>query len=60
MACAVLWRGSLLKEEERDMSNITEVAKKFFEACETGKGWEECKAYLHAQCELLGTSRATG
>jgi len=24
---------------------ITETARKFFDACETGKGWEECKAY---------------
>ncbi len=29
-----------------DNSIITpEIAKKFFEACETGKGWEGCKAY---------------
>jgi predicted ester cyclase len=27
------------------MTSITEIAKKFFEACETGKGWEGCKAY---------------
>jgi predicted ester cyclase len=26
---------------------ITEVAKLFFEACETGKGWEGCSAYCH-------------
>ncbi|MGE0698889.1 MAG: nuclear transport factor 2 family protein [Hyphomicrobiaceae bacterium] len=25
--------------------SITETARKFFEACETGKGWEGCKAY---------------
>ena len=25
------------------MSSITEVANKFFEACDTGKGWEGCK-----------------
>jgi hypothetical protein len=29
------------------MSNITAVAKQFFEACETGKGWEGCQAYAH-------------
>jgi len=29
------------------MSNAIEVARQFFEACETGKGWEECKAYCH-------------
>src|SRR3954471_7328424 len=27
------------------MTPMTERAKKFFEACETGKGWEGCKAY---------------
>jgi len=27
------------------MANITTVAKEFFEACETGKGWQACRAY---------------
>ena len=27
------------------MTSITGIAEKFFEACETGKGWEGCKAY---------------
>lgn len=27
------------------MESITEVAQKFFAACEAGKGWEGCKAY---------------
>jgi predicted ester cyclase len=27
------------------MSSITEIADKFFVACETGKGWDGCKAY---------------
>lgn len=27
------------------MTPITETASSFFEACETGKGWEECKRY---------------
>jgi len=27
------------------MSVILDSAKKFFEACETGKGWDGCKAY---------------
>ena len=30
------------------MSRILEQAKSFFEACETGKGWEGCQAYCHA------------
>jgi steroid delta-isomerase-like uncharacterized protein len=28
-------------------TDITQVARDFFEACETGKGWEVCKAYCH-------------
>ena len=41
------------------MSNITAVAKQFFAACETGKGWEVCRAYctpdatFSAQAEAL-------
>jgi predicted ester cyclase len=27
------------------MADITDIAQKFFEACETGRGWEGCKAY---------------
>ena len=27
------------------MAAITGIAEAFFEACETGKGWEGCKAY---------------
>ena len=27
------------------MSSIRETAEKFFDACETGKGWEGCQAY---------------
>jgi len=27
------------------MADITAIAKAFFEACETGKGWAGCKAY---------------
>jgi predicted ester cyclase len=30
---------------EKTMTSITEIAKQFFEACETGKGWEGCQAY---------------
>lgn len=29
------------------MSEILGQAKLFFEACETGQGWEGCKAYCH-------------
>jgi ketosteroid isomerase-like protein len=27
------------------MSNMTETARAFFDACETGKGWDGCQAY---------------
>ena len=27
--------------------SITESARKFFEACETGRGWAECAQYCH-------------
>ena len=29
------------------MSNNLDLAMKFFDACETGKGWETCKSYCH-------------
>jgi len=30
------------------MPSMTEIAKEFFAACETGKGWETCRAYCTA------------
>ncbi len=30
------------------MESITAIAGKFFEACETGKGWQGCKEYCKA------------
>ena len=30
------------------MSSITAIARTFFEACETGKGWEGCSEYCTA------------
>jgi hypothetical protein len=38
------------------MSAITGVAKQFFEACETGKGWEVCKAYCTADASFVAQS----
>ena len=29
------------------MSTIKDTAAQFFEACETGKGWQGCEAYCH-------------
>jgi predicted ester cyclase len=31
-----------------EMSSIRETAEQFFDACETGKGWDGCQAYCHA------------
>lgn len=30
------------------MSNITGPARQFFDACETGQGWEACQPFCHA------------
>jgi len=46
------------------MATITEIAHKFFVACETGKGWDACKAYciadatFAAQAEPLADVRS--
>ena len=46
------------------MATITEIAHKFFVACETGKGWDVCKAYciadatFAAQAEPLADVRS--
>lgn len=29
------------------MSSIKQVAEQFFDACETGKGWDVCQKYCH-------------
>ena len=34
------------------MSQIANTAKLFFEACEAGLGWEECKAYCAADASF--------
>ncbi|HYF60770.1 MAG TPA: nuclear transport factor 2 family protein [Burkholderiaceae bacterium] len=31
------------------MSTMKETAERFFDACETGKGWEACKAYCEPE-----------
>ena len=35
------------------MASITATAKEFFDACETGKGWEGCKTYCTADATFL-------
>ncbi|MFT5290836.1 MAG: putative ester cyclase [Candidatus Paceibacteria bacterium] len=49
------------------MTKMKETAKLFFEACETGSGWEECRQYCHegatfsAQADVLaGVSTLEG
>ena len=40
------------------MSNISSQAKLFFEACETGKGWEGCKSYCHPNASFSSQTGA--
>jgi len=40
------------------MSNISEQAKLFFEACETGKGWEVCKSFCHPNATFSAQTAA--
>ncbi|MDM8555884.1 hypothetical protein QUF75_14220 [Desulfococcaceae bacterium HSG7] len=37
------------------MSANFESEKQFFDACETGKGWDACKAFCHsdATCDIF-------
>ncbi len=38
------------------MSAMLDKARSFFEACETGKGWEACKPYCHADATFSAQS----
>ena len=40
------------------MSSIKEEAEQFFDACETGKGWETCRQYCHPQATFLAQADA--
>ena len=40
------------------MSNISSQAMLFFEACETGKGWEGCKSYCHPNASFSSQTGA--
>jgi len=40
------------------MSNISNQAKLFFEACETGKGWAGCKSYCHPKASFSSQTTA--
>ena len=40
------------------MSSIKQTAERFFEACETGKGWEGCKSYCHPHATFSAQASA--
>ena len=40
------------------MSNNLSQARLFFEACETGKGWDGCKAYCHPDATFSAQASA--
>jgi len=40
------------------MSAILDKAKLFFEACETGKGWDECREYCHPDATFSAQASA--
>ena len=40
------------------MSNITDIAELFFDACETGKGWEGCSTHCHADASFSAQADA--
>ena len=40
------------------MSIILEPAKQFFEACETGKGWDACKAFCNPDATFSSQTNA--
>ena len=40
------------------MSLIREKAEQFFDACETGKGWETCQKYCHPQATFSAQADA--
>ena len=40
------------------MSDILNKGREFFEACETGKGWEGCSAYCHSDATFSAQAGA--
>jgi steroid delta-isomerase-like uncharacterized protein len=41
-----------------EMSAIRETAKQFFDACETGQGWEACRPYCQADASFSSQTGA--
>ena len=42
------------------MSDMSSVAREFFEACETGKGWEACSTFCHPDATFSAQADALG
>ena len=42
------------------MSSLLESAQRFFDACETGKGWEACQEYCHPNATFSAQAGALG
>lgn len=40
------------------MASIKETAAQFFDACETGKGWESCSAFCHPNASFSAQADA--
>ncbi|MCA1585870.1 MAG: ester cyclase [Acidobacteria bacterium] len=40
------------------MTSIRDTAERFFDVCETGKGWEGCKQYCHPGATFSSQARA--
>lgn len=40
------------------MSDIKSTAAKFFDACETGKGWQGCRQYCHPDATFVAQAGA--
>jgi hypothetical protein len=40
------------------MNSIRETTERFFEACETGKGWAVCSAYCHPNASFSAQADA--
>lgn len=38
--------------------SIVDTAKAFFEACETGKGWQQCESYCHPDASFSAQADA--
>ena len=40
------------------MNSIKETAERFFDACETGKGWDECQQYCEPDASFSAQAGA--